>query len=293
MLGMALTGKVVPYKKNFGPFPPEIYHAPFPNAYVGISVEEALSGLERLFAADVDPERVAAFIIEPVQGEGGFNIAPTEFLVKLRELADRHGILLIADEVQAGMARTGKMFGIEHSGVKPDLVTLAKGLAGGFPLSAVTGRADVMNAAHPGGLGGTYAGNPLAVAAANAVLDVINNEALRERAVEIGRRAVTRLRSVAERQGMERIGDVRGLGAMIAFELVDDRETKAASPSLTSRIVAEAERRGLILLSCGTRQNVIRLLPPLTIEYEILEEGLDIIEESIEAAIASEAASVA
>jgi 4-aminobutyrate aminotransferase/(S)-3-amino-2-methylpropionate transaminase len=150
-----------------------------------------------------------------------------------------------------------------------------------------------MNAAHPGGLGGTYAGNPLAVAAANAVLDVINNEALRERAVEIGRRAVTRLRSVAERQGMERIGDVRGLGAMIAFELVDDRETKAASPSLTSRIVAEAERRGLILLSCGTRQNVIRLLPPLTIEYEILEEGLDIIEESIEAAIASEAASVA
>jgi 4-aminobutyrate aminotransferase len=293
MLGMALTGKVVPYKKNFGPFPAEIYHAPFPNSYLDITVEDAFAGLERLFAADVDPERIAAFIIEPVQGEGGFNIAPKEFLARLREIATKHGIVLIADEVQAGMARTGKMFGFQHSGVAPDLITMAKGLAGGFPLSAVTGRADIMNAASPGGLGGTYAGNPLAVAAANAVLDVIKSEELCSRATEIGRRVTERLQSLAARQGMERIGDIRNLGAMIAFELVEDRKTKSASPALTSRIVAEAERRGLILLSCGTRQNVIRLLPPLTVEYEILGEGLDIVEASIEAAIASEVVSAA
>ncbi|WP_117190316.1 4-aminobutyrate--2-oxoglutarate transaminase [Rhizobium terrae] len=292
MLGMALTGKVMPYKKNFGPFPADIYHAPFPNPYLGFSTEEAIAGLERLFAADVDPERIAAFIVEPVQGEGGFNVAPREFLLRLREIADRYRILLIADEVQAGMARTGKMFGFEHAGVRPDLVTMAKGLAGGFPLSAVTGRAEIMNAAHPGGLGGTYAGNPLSVAAANAVLDVIDDEKLCDRATEIGRRITERLNSIASRQGMEHIGDVRGPGAMVAFELVEDRQSKTASPQITNRIVAEAEARGLILLSCGTRLNVIRLLPPLTIEWEILEEGLDILEASIEAAF-SDAASPA
>lgn len=287
MLGMALTGKVSPYKKNFGPFPSEIYHAPFPNEYTGPSEDEAIAGLERLFAADVDPERVAAFIIEPVQGEGGFNIAPFGFLKRLREIADRHGILLIADEVQAGMARTGKMFGFEHSGVRVDLVTMAKGLAGGFPLSAVTGRADVMNAAHPGGLGGTYGGNPLAVAAANAVLDVIEEEGLCERATMVGDRIKTRLEALSQRQGMERIGDVRGLGAMVAFELVADRTTKEADPDLTNRIVAEAEKRSLILLSCGTRLNVIRILTPLTIEEDILAEGLDLLEASIEAAFSA------
>jgi len=284
MLGMALTGKVMPYKKNFGPFPSDIYHAPFPHTFLGYSTEQAIAELERLFASDVDPSRIAAFIVEPVQGEGGFNVAPREFLVKLREIADSHGILLIADEVQAGMARTGKMFGFEHAGVKPDLVTMAKGLAGGFPLSAVTGKAEIMNAAHPGGLGGTYAGNPLAVAAANAVLDVIEKEKLCSRAAEVGRRITERLASIASRQGMERIGDVRGLGAMVAFELVENRQSKAAAPDITNRIVAEAEARGLILLSCGTRLNVIRLLPPLTIEWEVLEEGLAILEASIEAA---------
>ena len=287
MLGMALTGKVAPYKKNFGPFPAEIYHAPFPNAYTGPSEDEAIAGLERLFAADVDPERIAAFIIEPVQGEGGFNVASANFLKRLREIADRHGILLIADEVQAGMARTGKMFGFEHSGVKPDLVTMAKGLAGGFPLSAVTGRAEVMDAAHPGGLGGTYGGNPLAVAAANAVLDVIDDEGLCERAMMVGDRIKTRLDTLSQRQGMERIGDVRGLGAMVAFELVHDRATKEAAPELTGRIIAEAEKRGLILLSCGTRANVIRILSPLTIGEETLEEGLDILEASVEAAFSA------
>lgn len=291
MLGMALTGKVVPYKKNFGPFPAEIYHAPFPNSFLGYSTEQAIAELERLFTSEVDPERIAAFIVEPVQGEGGFNVAPQDFLVQLREIADSYGILLIADEVQAGMARTGKMFGFEHSGVKPDLVTMAKGLAGGFPLSAVTGKAKIMNAVHPGGLGGTYAGNPLSVAAANAVLDVIGDEKLCDRAVEVGRRITERLKMIAARQGMERIGEVRGLGAMVAFELVESRQTKAASPQITNRIVAEAEARGLILLSCGTRLNVVRLLPPLTIEWEVLEEGLAILEASIEAAFSDATAS--
>lgn len=289
MLGMALTGKVSPYKKNFGPFPSDIYHVAFPNAYLGVSVEDSLAGLERLFQSDIDPERVAALIVEPVQGEGGFNVAPTEFLVALREVADRYGIVLIADEVQAGMGRTGKMFGFEHAGVKPDLITMAKGLAGGFPLSAVTGRAEIMNAAHPGGLGGTYGGNPLSVAAANAVLDVIEQEKLCERAAFVGQRIKDRLTAISERQGMEAIGDVRGLGAMVAFELVKDRDTKDADPTLTNAIVAEAEKRGLILLSCGTRLNVVRILTPLTIEEDILAEGLDILEASIEAAISASA----
>ena len=287
MLGMALTGKVNPYKKNFGPFPSEIFHAPFPNPFLGISVDDAIAGLESLFASDIDPQRIAAFIVEPVQGEGGFNVAPAEFLIRLREIADQHGILLICDEIQSGMARTGKMFGIEHSGVRPDLVTMAKGIAGGFPLSAVTGRAEVMNAAHTGGLGGTYAGNPLATAAANAVLDVIEEENLCARAAMIGECVTSRLRAIAQRQGMERLGDVRGLGAMIAFELVTDRASKNAAPQLTNRIVAEAEERGLILLACGTRANVVRLLPPLTIEEQTLGEALDILEASIEAAFSA------
>lgn len=287
MLGMALTGKVAPYKKNFGPFPSDIYHAPFPNAFMGVTVEDSLAALERLFQADIDAERVAAIIVEPVQGEGGFNIAPKEFLQALRKICDTHGIVLIADEVQAGMGRTGKMFGFEHAGVKPDVVTMAKGLAGGFPLSALTGRAEIMNAAHAGGLGGTYAGNPLAVAAANAVLDVIEEEGLCERAAIVGTRIKDRLQTISERQGMETIGDVRGLGAMVAFELVKDRTSKDADPALTNAIVAEAEKRGLILLSCGTRANVIRILVPLTIEDEILAEGLDILEASIEAAVSA------
>lgn len=287
LMGMALTGKVAPYKKNFGPFPAEVFHASFPNPFLGITVEDAIADLERLFAGDVDPERIAAFIVEPVQGEGGFNVAPAEFLVKLREIADKHGILFIADEVQAGMGRTGKMFAMEHAGVKPDLVTLAKGLAGGFPLSAVVGKAEIMNAAHPGGLGGTYAGNPLAVAAANAVLDVIEEEGLCARAAVIGERITARLNDLASRQGMERIGDVRGLGAMVAFELVEDRHTKAAAPALTNAIVAEAEKRGLILLSCGTRANVVRILVPLTISDATLDEGLDTLEATIESVFSS------
>ncbi|HCZ00519.1 MAG: 4-aminobutyrate transaminase [Rhodobacterales bacterium RIFCSPHIGHO2_02_FULL_62_130] len=285
LLGMALTGKVAPYKKGFGAMPPEIVHAPFPNDFHGVSEAEAIASLERLFASSVDPERVAAIIIEPVQGEGGFNIAPFSFLRALRAICDQYGIVFIADEVQAGMARTGRMFGFDHAGVAPDLVTMAKGLAGGFPLSAVTGRAEVVDAPLPGGVGGTYAGNPLAIAAANAVLDVIADENLCARADEIGQIIRDRLTAMAERQGMACIGDVRGLGAMNAFELVKDRETRAPDAALTAAIVAEAEARGLILLSCGTRYNVIRLLPPLTIPMDQLAEALDIIEASVEAAI--------
>ncbi len=293
LMGMALTGKVMPYKKNFGPFPAEIYHAPFPQDYHGMSVDQALAGLDRLFAADVDPARVAAFIVEPVQGEGGFNVAPIEFLRALREIADHHGILLISDEIQAGMARTGKMLSIEHAGVTPDLVTFAKGLAGGFPLSAVVGRKEIMEAAHAGGLGGTYAGNPIAIAASNAVLDVIEAEDLCARATSIGERIHARLTEIAGRQGMEAIGEVRGLGAMMAFELVRDRQSREPAPALTAAVVQEAENRGLILLSCGTRANVIRLLPPLTIPDDVLDEGLDIIEQSLEAVMAAQPAEAA
>jgi 4-aminobutyrate aminotransferase/(S)-3-amino-2-methylpropionate transaminase len=290
MMTMALTGKVMPYKKGFGPFPAEVFHATFPHAFHGITVERALEDLDRLFATDVDPTRVAAFIVEPVQGEGGFNIAPFEFLRAIREIADKHGILLIADEIQSGMARTGKMFGIEHAGVVPDLVTTAKGLGGGFPISAVTGRAEIMDSAHAGGLGGTYGGNPMSVAAANAVLGVIRDEELCARAAEIGERITARLTAIAARQGMEPMGDIRGLGAMQAVEFITDRASRAPDAGLTNAIVAEAEARGLILLTCGTRGNVVRLLPPLTIPFAVLEEGLDILETSIEAAITKTAA---
>ncbi len=290
LLGMALTGKVKPYKAGFGPFPAEIFHSAFPSDFHGVSVAEALRGLDNLLLNSIEPKRVAAFIIEPVQGEGGFNVAPPEFLRALRARADAHGILLIADEIQAGMGRTGKMFCFEHAGVVPDLITMAKGLAGGFPLSALTGRAEVIDAAPAGGLGGTYAGNPMAIAAAHAVLDVIADEDLCARATEIGDRILARLRALQARQGMEPIGDVRGMGAMIAFELVTDRATKAPDAGLTNAIIAAAEARGLIMISCGMHGNVVRLLPPLTTPMAQVDEALDIIEASIEAAIMRSAA---
>lgn len=285
LMGMALCGKVQPYKKAFGAMPPEVYHAAFPNSYHGITPEMSLAQLDQLFKSTIDPERVAAIILEPVQGEGGFNIAPAEFLRGLREVCDTYGIILIADEVQAGMARTGKLFAMEHAGVAADLVTMAKGLAGGFPLSAVTGRSEIIDAAPTGGIGGTYAGNPLAVAAAHAVLDVIVEEDLCARAEEVGNALRERLDALAARQGMEAIGDVRGLGAMVAFELVTDRATRAPDTALTQAIVAEAEVRGLIILPCGTHGNVVRLLPPLTIPIAQVDEALDILEASIETAV--------
>ena len=275
LMTMALTGKVMPYKRGFGPFPAEIYHAEFPHPYHGITTEQALADLDRLFHGDVDPKSVAAIIIEPVQGEGGFNVAPFDFLRALRRLCDEHGIVMIADEVQGGIARTGKMFSIEHSGVIPDLVTTAKGLGGGFPLSAVTGRATIMDAAHPGGLGGTYGGNPISIAAAHAVLDVVESEGLCHRAVSVGDKMHTRLQALAKE--LPCIGDIRGLGAMVAFELVKDPKTQEPDAELTAAILTHAEARGLILLSCGTRLNVVRLLAPLTIPDAVLAEGLDML----------------
>ncbi|MGB6354912.1 MAG: 4-aminobutyrate--2-oxoglutarate transaminase [Steroidobacteraceae bacterium] len=279
LMTMALTGKVMPYKRGFGPFPAEVYHAEFPQPYHGISTEQALADLDRLFHGDIDPKSVAAIIIEPVQGEGGFNVAPTDFLRALRRLCDEHGIVMIADEVQGGIARTGKMFSIEHSGVVPDLITIAKGLGGGFPLSAVTGRATIMDAAHAGGLGGTYGGNPISIAAAHAVLDVVEAEGLCARAAAVGDKMRTRLLALAKE--LPCIGDVRGLGAMVAFELVKDAKTREPDAELTAAILAQAESRGLILLSCGTRLNVVRLLAPLTIPDAVLGEGLDILAEAV------------
>ena len=291
LLAMGLTGKVMPYKRGFGPFPAEIYHATFPTPYRGLTTEQALADLDQLFHADVDPKSVAAIIVEPVQGEGGFNVAPPEFLQALRRLCDEHGIVLIADEVQGGMARTGRMFSIEHSGVVPDLITSAKGLGGGFPISAVTGRASIMDAAHPGGLGGTYGGNPISIAAAHAVLDVIDAEALCARAATLGARMRARLDALA--QELPCIGNVRGLGMMVAIELVKDPKTREPDAALTAAILAQAEQRGLILLSCGVDANVVRLLAPLTIPEAVLDEGLKILGESIRAAVAATAKSAA
>jgi 4-aminobutyrate aminotransferase len=288
LMTMALTGKVMPYKRGFGPFPAEVYHAEFPQAYRGISTEQALADLERLFHGDVDPKSVAAILIEPVQGEGGFNVAPFEFLRALRRICDEHGIVLIADEVQGGIARTGKMFSIEHSGVVADLMTVAKGLGGGLPLSGVIGRASIMDSAHPGGLGGTYGGNPLSIAAAHAVLDVIETEDLCARATRVGQRMHARLETLAKQ--FPCIGDVRGLGAMVAFELVKDPKTKEPDAALTASILAHAEKRGLILLSCGTEANVVRLLAPLTIPDAVLEEGLTILAAALKDACGVESA---
>jgi 4-aminobutyrate aminotransferase/(S)-3-amino-2-methylpropionate transaminase len=276
IMTLGLTGKVPAYKTGFGPFPADIDHAPFPNALHRVSVEHSLEVVKYLFKVDVEPERVAAIIVEPVQGEGGFYIAPPEFFQHLRKLCDAHGILLISDEIQAGVARTGKMFAIEHSGVVPDLLTMAKSLAGGFPLSAVIGRADIMDSAAPGGLGGTYAGNPLACAAALAVLDVIEEEGLLERSLHLGEHLQGRLREMAGR--FTCIGDVRGLGAMVAMEFFKDAERRVPDPELPKALVSKAAEQGLILLSCGMYGNVIRILVPLTVTDSQVDEGLNILE---------------
>jgi 4-aminobutyrate aminotransferase/(S)-3-amino-2-methylpropionate transaminase len=281
LLALALTGKVVPYKVGFGPFPAECYHAPYPCEYHGVSVDDSLRALTALFAGDVDPSRVAAIIVEPVLGEGGFYIAPPEFLRALRLICDQHGIVLIVDEIQTGFARTGKMFAIEHSEVKPDIMTMAKSLGGGFPLSAVTGKAEIMDAPPPGGLGGTYAGSPLACAAALAVLEVIEEERLVDRAREIGELIAWRLDALAKQDRFACIGDTRHLGAMVAMELVTDRESRTPDPDLTRAVVQTAAGKGLIILPCGTRGNVIRFLTPLTASDELVGEGLDILEQTL------------
>ncbi|MBU3738581.1 MAG: 4-aminobutyrate--2-oxoglutarate transaminase [Rhodoferax sp.] len=278
LMGMALTGKVAPYKAGFGPFPSDVYHLPFPSTLHGVSVQDSLQALQQLFKADIEPSRVAAILIEPVQGEGGFNVAPPELMEGLREVCDEHGILLVADEIQTGFARTGRLFAMEHHSVRPDLMTMAKSLAGGFPLSAVCGRAKIMDAPAPGGLGGTYAANPLAVAAALAVLDVIRDEQLSERAVNLGERLRGRLTRLQASQPA--IAEVRGVGAMNAIELIDP-VTRRPSPEITQRVQQHALSRGLILLTCGVYGNVIRFLHPLTIPDAQFDEALDIVVESI------------
>ncbi len=280
---LGLTGKVAPYKTGFGPFPGEVYHALFPNPLHGVSVEDALHSVELIFKNDIEPERVAAFIIEPVQGEGGFYIAPGEFISGLKALADRHGILLIADEVQTGAGRTGTWFASEQWPVAPDLITTAKSLAGGFPLAGVVGRAEVMDAPAPGGLGGTYAGSPVACAAALAVIEAFEKEKLLARSQDMGALLVRALKDLAIR--VPAIGDVRGLGAMVAIELFEGGDPARPDATLTKKVVAEAARRGLILLSCGTNGNVIRILVPLTASNELLDEGLAVLADSFAAVV--------
>jgi 4-aminobutyrate aminotransferase len=273
---MAMTGKVVPYKAGFGPLPADVYHVPFPAALHGISVGDSTVAIERLFKADVDPKRVAAIVIEPVQGEGGFYPAPPELLVALRAICDEHGILLIADEVQTGFGRTGKWFGMHHHSIEPDLITVAKSLAAGVPLSGVIGRAVVMDAPSPGGLGGTYGGNPLAIAAAHAVLDIIEDEQLLERANTLGARLRTRLEAL--RRHTPALAEVRGPGAMVAVELMRGAEPDADA---ARAIQARALDQGLLLLTCGTYANVIRFLFPLTIPDDVFEEACRIFEVAV------------
>jgi len=284
-LTSGLTGKVQPYKAGFGPMPAEVFHVPFPISYHGISAEQSLQALDLLFKASVDPARVAAIIIEPVMGEGGFYAAPAVFLQKLRSLCDQHGIVLIIDEIQTGFARTGKMFAVEHAGVEPDLMTIAKSVAGGVPLAAVIGKAAIMDAPPPGGLGGTYAGSPLGCAAGLAILDVIREENLIERARELGETMVARLTAMQSR--LSCIGEVRALGAMVAIELVRNRDANAPDADLTKAVTQLAGKKGLILLSCGVRANVIRFLAPLTISDALLGEGLDIVEQCLQELTAS------
>ena len=275
LLALSLTGSVQPYKQNFGPYATEVYQTPFPYEYRGWSSAAALAVLDDLFASEVPADRVAAIIVEPVLGEGGFVPAPREFLQGLRAVTEKHGIVLIVDEIQTGFGRTGKFFAIEHSGVEPDLMTVAKSLAAGFPLSGVVGKAEIMDAPAPGGLGGTYAGNPVACAAGLAVLDVMRDERLPERAARIGSVVEERMRSWASEH--EIVGDVRVMGAMAGMELVRSRKTKEPADTEAARVLSAARERGLILLRSGVHHNVIRTLMPLTIPDEQLDEGLDIL----------------
>ena len=281
LMGMSLTGKQKPYKQNFGPFAPEVYKTPFPIPYMGITTKVALEGLQNLFDTQVSPDSVAAIIIEPVQGEGGFNPAPAAFLRSLRNICDKHGIVFINDEIQSGFGRTGKMWALEYSGVTPDLTCMAKSLAGGLPLAAVTGRADIMDAPQAGGLGGTYAGNPLACAAALAVLEVFEEENILEQAVSLGHRLETELRALE--RDFAGVGDVRGLGAMMAIELVKSRDSKSPDADSATKICAAALERGLILIKCGMHGNALRILVPLNASSEELELGFAALRESFEA----------
>ncbi len=280
-LTSTLTGKIVPYRAGAGVGAAGIFHAPFPIKHHGISVHDALAGLATIFKTEIEPHDVAAIILEPVQGEGGFYAAPTDFMTALRNLCDKHGILLICDEVQTGFARTGKMFATEHYTIKPDLMTVAKALGGGFPISGVIGKASIMDTVKPGGLGGTYGGNPVACAAALATIHAIEEEELVKRSTIIGNQLVERLQRVKKQNTTAPIGDIRSLGSMMAFELVKEKDTNIPDPEATATLTAKALEKGLILLSCGYFANTIRVIAPLTISNDHLHEGLDIIEEAL------------
>jgi 4-aminobutyrate aminotransferase/(S)-3-amino-2-methylpropionate transaminase len=283
MMSMTLTSKTHPYKAGFGPFAPEVYRVPFAQEYRGPSTREALAALERAFTTQISAEEVAAIIIEPVQGEGGFIVAPPEFLAGIRRICDEHGIVMIVDEVQTGFARTGRMFALEHYGIEADLMTVAKSIAAGLPLSGVLGRAEIMDAPGDSAIGGTYVGNPVAQAAAIAVLDVIEDEGLVERAAQIGETIRTRMLGWQER--FPAIGDVRGLGAMLAIELVEDRETKRPAAGPATAVVEAAAQRGLLLLKAGTHSNCIRVLSPLVLTDAELEEALGVWDEALAEAL--------
>jgi 4-aminobutyrate aminotransferase/(S)-3-amino-2-methylpropionate transaminase len=284
LLALSLTSKTHPYKAGLGPFAPEIYRVPFPNDYRGPSGDEAIAALERALVTQVAAESVAAIVIEPVQGEGGFVVAPPEFLESVRRICDDNGIVLVVDEVQTGFGRTGRMWGIEHSGVEPDLVTLAKSIAAGLPLSGVIGRAEIMDAPDDSAIGGTYVGNPVAQAAALTVLEVFEEEGLTERAAAIGETIRARMQAWQER--WEAIGDVRGLGAMLAIEIVHDRATKDPAPELASTIVEAAAAHGLLLLKSGIYSNCIRVLAPLVLSDAELDEALGVWEQALDASLA-------
>lgn len=281
LLTLGMTGKVAPYKVGFGPFPGEIFHALFPSELHGVSVDDAMASIELIFKNDIEASRVAAIIIEPVQGEGGFNVASPELMQRLRSLCDQHGILLICDEVQTGAGRTGTWFACEQSGIAPDLITMAKSMAGGFPISAVVGRAEVMDAPAAGGLGGTYAGSPMACAAALAVLGEFEKHQLLQRSRDVGQRVTTSLQTLARRHRC--IAEVRGLGAMVAMELCKNGDPHQPDAELTKALAAEATKRGLIILTCGTYGNVVRILVPLTASDALLDEGLAIIAATLDA----------
>ena len=285
LLTLGMTGKISPYKKDVGPFPSDIFRAPFPSVRDGITVQDALTGLQNLFLTDAQPERIAAIIIEPVLGEGGYTPVPFEMMQALRSICDTHGIMLIADEIQAGFGRTGTWFAIEHSGVVPDLITVAKSMAGGYPIAGVIGRADVMDAVIPGGLGGTYGGNPVACAAALAAIEAIEEEGLLARSTALGEIFRARFAEIGARVAPYRMWDIRGLGAMLAVEFVTDFETATPDADLTKAVVAHALERGLILLACGMHGNALRIMVPLTASDAIIDEGLAIFEEALAAAI--------
>ncbi|RDI75610.1 GABAtrnsam: 4-aminobutyrate transaminase [Gaiella occulta] len=284
LLAMTMTSKVHPYKTGMGPFAPEVYRAPFPHAYRGISSEDALAAIERMFHTHVAPSQVAAIVFEPQLGEGGFIPAPPAFVEGIRAICDRHGIVMVADEVQTGFGRTGRMFAMEHYGVEPDLVVVAKSIAAGLPLSGVIGRAEIMDAPHAGAVGGTYIGNPVALAAALAVLDVFAEDDLVARAAVVGERI--RERMLAWQRRRPQIGDVRGLGAMLAVELVRDPATKEPAADLAARVIEAALERGLILLKAGVEGNCIRVLCPLTIEDAVLDEALAVWDDALAAVLA-------